>query len=163
MLEDLNDESFLGAEIAVLPPVNTGNETDADSGDEFVASGDPNNLNRNQLVAEACVQVWRPDGDVRLGLEEDSDYNESADENLPAEPLPEMKSKRKSQMPNISLKNTDCISNEDTEENLSDGPPAKKRSKRKSEPKPTTSSNSAENAEENLPIGPLPKGNCCCM
>ena len=50
MLEDSGDEGFLVADIAILPPLSTGNETYADSGDEFVASGDSNNLNRNQLL-----------------------------------------------------------------------------------------------------------------
>src|ERR1043165_5170995 len=165
MLEDSGDESFLGADIAILPPSSTGNETDADSGDEFVASGDPNNLNRNQLVAEACVRVRRPDGYVRLGLEDDSECSEDTEENLPSEPLPteplpaepltEKKSKRKLKAPTVSFNNTNSNSDDNAAENPSDGPPAAKRSKRISTLRPSASTmNTYSSQVEPLPAEP---------
>ena len=74
MLEDTDDDETQGAEITVLPPTNTGDDTDGDSADEELSSsGDANNLNRNQLLAEASVKVLKPTGDVRIGAEENSD------------------------------------------------------------------------------------------
>ena len=84
MLEDADDEQVQGAEISILPPVGTGDDTDGDSGDESVSTGDPNSLNRNQLMADASIRVRKPDGDIHIGLEEDTDSCEEADEGPPA-------------------------------------------------------------------------------
>jgi len=74
MFEDSDYDSFLSADIA--SPISTGNETYIvcrsmlilETRLSFVASGDLNNFNRNILLAEACIRVWRPYGYVRLGL-----------------------------------------------------------------------------------------------
>ena len=74
MFEDSDYDSFLSADIA--SPISNGNETYIvgrsmvilETRLSFVASGDPNNFNRNILLAEACIRVWRPYGYVRLGL-----------------------------------------------------------------------------------------------
>ena len=59
MLEDTEDE-FEGANITILPPdMGAGSDTDGDSGDKMIATGDHNSLSRNQLLAEACVDVRR--------------------------------------------------------------------------------------------------------
>ena len=73
MLDDSDGEDFQSADITILPPDNNAG-TDGDSGDELVASGDPNRLSRNQLLAEACVRVRKPDGDVVLGMDEDKNF-----------------------------------------------------------------------------------------
>jgi len=61
MLDDTDDDETQGAEIAVLPLTSTSNDTDGDSANkESLCSGRPkfgnsNNLNRNQLVADASL------------------------------------------------------------------------------------------------------------
>jgi len=74
MLEDTEDE-IEGANITILPPdMGAGSDTDGDSGDEMVATGDPNSLSRNQLLAEACVEVRRRhDEDDKTSDEEEAD------------------------------------------------------------------------------------------
>ena len=53
-----DDDNVLGAEVSILPPANTGDDTDGDSGDEELLScGNPNSLNRNQLMADAAVKL----------------------------------------------------------------------------------------------------------
>lgn len=66
MLEDKNkDNDVLGAEISILPPINTGDDTDVDSGDEeLLSTGHPDNLNHNQLLADAPIKIQKPRGDV---------------------------------------------------------------------------------------------------
>ena len=53
----LNDVEVQSAQIAILPPVNSNGDIDVDSGDEFVSSGDPNNLSCNQLLAETTIKI----------------------------------------------------------------------------------------------------------
>jgi len=68
MLEDTDDEETWGTEIAILPPANTANDTDGDSADEeLLSSGDANNLNHNQLLANASVKVLKPRWDESEG------------------------------------------------------------------------------------------------
>lgn len=45
----------------------------------------PDNMNRDQLLADACVNIWKSSGDLRIGLEEDSDSssNEVCGHELP--------------------------------------------------------------------------------
>ena len=77
-----DDDNVLGAEVSILPPANTGDDTDGDSGDEELLScGNPNSLNRNQLMADAAVKLRKPGEDVTVGIEED---DESANECEPA-------------------------------------------------------------------------------
>ena len=62
LLEDTDDESLQSAEISIVPPINSGADTDEDSGGENQPCGDPNSLNRNLLLAEATMKLRRPDG-----------------------------------------------------------------------------------------------------
>lgn len=84
MLEDSDDEQLQSAEISILPPTAAGDDTDGDSGDEAVPGGDPNSLNRNQLLADASIRIRKPDGDVVIGMEDDGDAHEDADDRPPA-------------------------------------------------------------------------------
>lgn len=56
MLDGSEDDKARGAEISVPPATNTGNDTNWDSGDKMLCSRDPNNLNHNQLLADACIK-----------------------------------------------------------------------------------------------------------
>ena len=69
MLEDSEDEDFLGADITIQPPDTVNSNTDADSGDESVLTGNPNNLSRNQLLAQASVRI------KHAGKQNSSTYN----------------------------------------------------------------------------------------
>jgi hypothetical protein len=81
LLEDADDDGLQSAEICIVPPVNTSADTNEDSGDENQACGDPNNLSRNQLLAEATMKLRRPDGDDVIGIEEsDGDENTAQDD-----------------------------------------------------------------------------------
>lgn len=94
MLEDADaEEDFQGADITILPPDTLGNETDGDSDDELISSGNPNCLSRNQLLADACARIQKPDGDLTLGLDVDAE-SEVSDEDVIVRPPPPKKPKR---------------------------------------------------------------------
>ena len=86
MLEDtVDDEGLQGAEISIVPPINTGVDTDADSGDEeLLCSGNANNMNRNQLLADVSFKIQKHDGDVRNDLEEELGSAEECEDSQPA-------------------------------------------------------------------------------
>ena len=85
ILEEADDAEVQCAEVTVLPPTNTGDDTDGDSGDEeSSSSGNPNNLNRNQLLADACVKIVKPSGDVTIGLD-DPESDDEREDGAPAE------------------------------------------------------------------------------
>ena len=96
MLEDSEDDDIESVDITILPPeVGAGSDTDGDSDDEMVANGDPNSLSRNQLLAEACVQVRRRHGgtSTTLDLHEDVETLDEDEADAPAAPLPVKKAK----------------------------------------------------------------------
>jgi len=68
MLEDTEDNDIESANTAILPP-EVRADSDGDSDDEMVASKNPNSLSRNQLLAEACVQIRRRDGGTTTSLD----------------------------------------------------------------------------------------------
>ena len=68
MLEDTEDNDIESANTAILPP-EVRADSDGDSDDEIVASKNPNSLSRNQLLAEACVQIRRRDGGTTTSLD----------------------------------------------------------------------------------------------
>ena len=80
MLNDINDE-----DITILLPTNANGDTEGDSGDECIL--DQNNLNRNQLMAEASGQQHKADGDVILGLDNNFDASVDSGMNHPSRPL----------------------------------------------------------------------------
>ena len=97
MLEDSEDDDIESVDITILPPeVGAGSDTDGDSDDEMVANGDPNSLSRNQLLAEACVQVRRRHGgtSTTLDLHEDVETSDEDETDAPAAPPPAKKAKR---------------------------------------------------------------------
>jgi len=65
---DTEDNDIESVNIAILPP-EVGADSDGDSDDEMVASGNPNSLSRNQLLAGACVQIRRRDGGTTTSLD----------------------------------------------------------------------------------------------
>ena len=70
-----------GAEITVLPPTNIADDTDGDSADEeLLSSRDPNNLNRNLLLANTSVKVMKLSVDMRIGTEEDSSSSDESED-----------------------------------------------------------------------------------
>ena len=80
MLEDTVDDDMQGAEISIMPPSNTGDDTDVDSADEeLLGCGNPDNMNHKQLIADVAVKLQKPDGDVRIDYEEDSDSPDCED------------------------------------------------------------------------------------
>jgi len=68
MLEDREDNDIESVNIAILPP-EVGADSDGDSDDEMVASGNPNSLSRNQLLVEVCVQIRRRDGGTTTSVD----------------------------------------------------------------------------------------------
>ncbi|XP_065650420.1 piggyBac transposable element-derived protein 3-like [Hydra vulgaris] len=80
LLEDTDDECLQSAEILIVPPITSGADTDEDSGDENEVCGDPNSLNRNQLLAEATMKLRRPNGSDVIGMEESDGAEDTAEE-----------------------------------------------------------------------------------
>ncbi|XP_065646299.1 piggyBac transposable element-derived protein 2-like [Hydra vulgaris] len=80
LLEDTDDECLQSAEISIVPPITSGADTDEDSGDENEVCGDPNSLNRNQLLAEATMKLRRPNGTDVIEMEESDGAEDTAEE-----------------------------------------------------------------------------------
>lgn len=86
MMDDMDDDEVQGAEITILFPDNVGDDSDGDSGyEELLCNRNPDNMNRNQLLANACFRpnIRKPSGGLSIfGLEEDSDSNEECEYEL---------------------------------------------------------------------------------
>ena len=86
MLDDAEDDEFQGADIHIMPPDDANNDSDGDSDDECMATGNPNSLSRNQLLAKACMKMRTCHGDITVGLEEDVDSSDNDDTEVTAAP-----------------------------------------------------------------------------
>ena len=80
LLEYTDNESLLSAKISIVPPINSGADTNEDSSDENEVCGDPNNLNSNQLLAEMTIKLRRPDGTDVIRIKELETVEDTADE-----------------------------------------------------------------------------------